>query len=495
MARIKSSPRQSPQHSGELYESGYQYQHPERDILWLGPWQGMQLDGVLNPQTHMRLLHAARVENGMIRGGWNASTTVNATLGSYGAFSFGVNTLTHVWFYFSTATNTMWLRVSSFGTVTDVDTGLVIQTRVNSAVLWGSDTIYFTLSGLRKYVISTATFSTPVLSGVTGTPINVMELNNNLILATTSRDIYWSVDGSPEDFVGAGSGIHRFTGGQLSAHAKLGNTQYLIGYNATESMRATGVADPAFAFEQINHLPTNGLITSVVAATHNRLYYVDPLGTVQMFNGVQTQPVPGLIRTGVTSLFYSSTFDRLVLTRYIASTAVYEVYFINPHDHSIESRIISSTGAVQEAADNITTNGRELRLYERNGLTSSTMYTIAGGAYYTTTYGPPDLATGEIHFHRTVNIEQIVFIRPGRSGTVTGPDLNLLVSLRNRAGQVHTVIPTAVEDGEAIRFFVNGVCDSLMLSTVNEASWAADDRISRIGIFYSLQERQSAGAI
>lgn len=315
MARNRGSARRAPRHTGRDWERGYQFRQAPRFRLTFGrPFEGIRTTqqwaaspsfdssyASLGSPRALTFLTSGMIRDGRITGFYGyTSKTLTAFESTLTGFTLVTNQGKSTWIIGpisgglaavpfdedGTQGTTRSLVTANFGT------SLGHATLYNTVMYWicrnGGAFMY-------KMVHAGGT-----ITEVSGLPLSnmyyVFNHENNLVLIDTTGGseplrIAWSVDGSPEDFTGEGSGSSTRT--ELIAEpmgaAMLDRILYIGTKTGLERMIPTGTL-PAFRFEKVKEVPgIFGGSPDCMASHAGRIYFIGKDGRMTSWSNGNIQ--------------------------------------------------------------------------------------------------------------------------------------------------------------------------------------------------------------
>lgn len=305
MARLRSSAMLAPKHTGEQYTRGYQYRPPVPWRETLGPWTSVWPLGNHNiPKDALHTLHDGILLDGAIRPIWSVATATVNDRQVVGDYEFQILSTRYRFTWYIDHADADKLKITrDDGTSTStVDTGLTPGPTIHVVAAPWQNVVYWSYQAsgsILKLVVATM-----VHSSVAASPANVefmLVLDNNLTVIRQSGNTFifqWSVDSTPEDFAGAGSG-------NFPLDTQHGRPQALLPFRADgmilhsfggTAVIPTGTASPAFRKEDRSDL-SGALWTHVAASSGARLYYVSPDRLLRVYDGGERFAGTGQDRT------------------------------------------------------------------------------------------------------------------------------------------------------------------------------------------------------
>jgi hypothetical protein len=425
VARLRSSARTSSRHGGNgaLYGTGYQYKTADEEPIELGPWDQVWPKGDRGvPKSALQKLINAKLDDGVISPLWSEAIAESTSRTCCGAFTFRLaNTKYSFLFWLDhSAGNVLKVDIYNGSATTTINTALTPGAVRICAAPW-QDKLYFsyaTATSLHKLDITGGTYAA-VAAGPACEFLLVVD--NNLVAIYQSGSTYvvkWSVDSSPEDWAGSGSGNN------VVSHA-YGRVQAFLPYNSDAmiicgamavQMSSTGVATPS-AFRFSDRPEISGMAwTHAAASTGDRLFYYTQDRRLHVYDGNE-RPIGHANPQFTTApeLFYSDHLGWLAVT----NTTLGESFFLNIHTFEwCGTKEYGWTYMHDVPASHALGQFRGIK----NGASSN--YTAYLYDLSPSTYTSPKFSTGRLRFGKEYWIQYIDVIRIGEAAPLP-PTLTL----------------------------------------------------------------------
>jgi hypothetical protein len=465
MARIRNNLRTSSRWggSGAEYDTGYQYNLPERKPLVFGPFKRIWPLGERNvPLDTLQSLKDGLIKDDVVYPIWFRSVTTVPNRTILAAEEFGlIPDLTKVEFFRAHDAGDVIKAAYDNGTISGVDASTIVSNGAPISTASWQKFVYFgneAIAEIRRYSPVDHAFTT-----VAGSPNPrfLFFLDNNLISVHKSGNswlVQWSVDGLPEDWTGVGSGFAPVPGavGEIKGYGNLHDSVVLIGTRGAVEIIPTGSASPSFRIENVDVI--RGTRYEAVVAVADLVYYIDYERKLVVYDGNRVTTVGGgvpffgsTIADGEPMFSYSARLGLL----FVSIPGNDQTYLLNITTQEWVSLLDGYFNFVSDSP--LLNNDAGRVLCYKNAATS---YDATVLELDPANYTQPQLETGRIDLGSTVLIDYVDVIRTTITSPV--PIVRVLRQLDDGTIEISLFKGNDLEEmGTTVRYYVSSYANAI----------------------------------